>query len=123
MDIEQFREFCLSFDQASEGMPFKGFFRNSKFILVFYVRKKMFCLFDIESFDRITIRCNSEKIEELKEKYVAVDKPFNLSHKFWISVRFNADMSDKKIKSMVRTSYDLAVKSLSKKDQQYFNLP
>ncbi|SFS58791.1 MmcQ/YjbR family DNA-binding protein [Mucilaginibacter polytrichastri] len=116
MDIEQFREFCLSFDQATEGMPFKGFFRNSKFILVFYVRTRMFCLFDIESFNCVTIRCNSEEIQELKEKYIAIDKPFNLSHRSWISVRFNADMPDESIRSMVEASYNLAVKSLSKKE-------
>ncbi|TCC87966.1 MmcQ/YjbR family DNA-binding protein [Pedobacter frigiditerrae] len=79
-------EFCLSFEQAAEGMPFSGFFKNSKAILVFYARNNMFCLFDIDSFDRITIRCKSEKIDQLKEKYAAIEKPFNFSHKSWVSI-------------------------------------
>lgn len=121
MDIEQFREFCLSFEHTAEGMPFNGFFKNSKAILVFYVRNKMFCLFDIDSFDRITIRCKSENIEQLKEKYATIEKPFNLSHKSWVSIRFNGDMPDEEILLMVEASYHLAVKSMTKTEQQSFN--
>lgn len=32
MDIEAFRAFCLSFPDTHEGMPFQGFFKNSKSI-------------------------------------------------------------------------------------------
>lgn len=117
MDIEHFRDYCLSFEDTSEKMPFQGFFRNSKSILVFYVNGKMFCLFDIDSFESVTIKCNSAEIEELKEKYNAIGKPFNLSHKHWISVRFNEDLSDARIKLMVRNSYNLVVSSLPKQNR------
>jgi len=30
MEIEQFREFCLSFDQTAEGMPFNVFSETRK---------------------------------------------------------------------------------------------
>lgn len=108
MDIEQFRDYCMSFDNTSEKMPFQGFFRNSKSILVFYTGSKMFCLFDIDSFESITIKYNSYEIEELKEKYLAIGKPFNLSPKHWVSVKFNEDLSDTEIKLMVKNSYQLA---------------
>jgi predicted DNA-binding protein (MmcQ/YjbR family) len=111
MDIEQFRDYCLSFENTSEKMPFEGFFRNSKSILVFYTGSKMFCLFDIDSFESITVKCKSSEIEELKEKYSAISKPFNLSHKHWVSVKFNEDLSDNEIKLMVKNSYQLASSS------------
>ncbi|MDQ0639939.1 putative DNA-binding protein (MmcQ/YjbR family) [Pedobacter sp. W3I1] len=120
MNIEQFREFCLSFEQSVEGMPFNAFFKNSKAILVFYAGKKMFCLFDIDSFDRITIRCAAERIEQLKERYAAIEKPINLSHKSWISIKFDTDMPDGKILLMVKDSYHLAIASMTKKERQYF---
>ena len=50
MDIETFRAFCLSFPDTHDGMPFQGFFKNSRAILVIYVGKKMFCFFDIGVF-------------------------------------------------------------------------
>lgn len=117
MNIEQFRDYCLSFEQTSEKMPFAGFFRNSKSILVFYVKNKIFCLLDIDSFDSVTIKCESLKIEELKENYRAISKPFNLSHKYWVSVKFNEDISDDEIKLIVKKSYDLVAKSIGKRDQ------
>ncbi len=43
MNIEEFREFCLSLPGVTEKMPF-GAFRWAKDILVFfYVKGKMFC--------------------------------------------------------------------------------
>lgn len=116
MDIEQFRDYCLSLEGVSEKMPFQGFFRNSKSILVFYVNSKMFCLFDIDSFESITIKCNSSKIEDLKEKYNAVGKPFNLNPKHWISVRLNEDLSDARIKLMVKNSYNLVFSPLTEQN-------
>lgn len=67
MNVEEFREFCLSFKGAREGMPFEGFFHNSRSILVMYVKEKMFCFFDLDKFDSCTIKCDSEKIDSLKK--------------------------------------------------------
>mgnify|MGYP000942106383 CR=1 FL=1 len=114
MDIETFRLFCLSLPDTDEGMPFQGFFRNSRSILVFYVHSKMFCLLDIDNFESCTIKCHIDKLEELKDSYLAVGNPFNLSRKHWIRVEFNKDVSDKKVFELVTNSYEL-VKKNSKK--------
>jgi predicted DNA-binding protein (MmcQ/YjbR family) len=111
MDIETFRTFCLSLPSAEERMPFQGFFRNSRSILVFYIDGKIFCLFDIEKFDNCTIKCNANNIEELKQNYLAVDAPFNFSPKHWISVGFNQDLSDKQIFELVEESYTIVKKN------------
>ena len=57
-------------------------------ILVFYVGTKMFCFFDIDKFDKCTLKCNPDEIEQLKANYQAVEDPFNLSKKSigWVSV-------------------------------------
>ena len=114
MDIEKFRLFCLSLPDTDEGMPFQGFFRNSRSILVFYVHSKMFCLLDIDNFESCTIKCHTDKIEELKDKYLAVVNPFNLSKKHWISVGFDKDLSDEKILKLVEDSYELVKKNPKK---------
>lgn len=44
MNIEEFRDYCLSFPDVSERTPFDGFYRNKKHSLhTFFVREKMFC--------------------------------------------------------------------------------
>lgn len=79
----------------------------------------MFCFFDMDKFDACTIKCNQQKIAELKEKYKAVSEPFNLSPKYWISVRFNDDVPDKMLKELVKESYDIIVDGMSKKEQEH----
>jgi len=49
MNIEEFRDFCLSFQGATEGFPF------DKNILVFKVMGKMFALVDIEMFESVNL--------------------------------------------------------------------
>jgi predicted DNA-binding protein (MmcQ/YjbR family) len=115
MNVEEFRDFCLSFPNTREGMPFEGFFKNSRSILVFYVGKKMFCLFDLDKFDRCTLKCDPELIDELREK--GIDKPFNLSPKHWISVDLNGDVSQELIKDLVMKSYKLVAEGIPKKNK------
>lgn len=115
MNIEDFREYCLSLPNTYEKMPFAGFFRNADSLLVFYIGKKMFCFFDIDKFDKCTLKCDPDEIEILKIEYSAVEEPFNLSKKHWIGIRFNDDMPDFKIKEYVKKSYDLVASSQVKK--------
>lgn len=114
MDIEAFRAYCLSFPHTHEGMPFQVFFNNSRSILVFYVGKKMFCLFDIGKFDYCTLKCDPEVIDTLRE-HKGIQKPFNLSRKHWISVALNGEVSDEMVKDLVKKSYALLSAGLSKK--------
>ena len=115
MNIEEFRQYCLSLPNVYEKMPFSGFFRNADSLLVFYVGEKMFCFFDIDKFDKCTLKCTPDEIEQLKADYQAVEKPFNLSEKYWIGIRFNEDMPDTKIREYVRKSYSLVAASQQKK--------
>ena len=111
MNIEDFREFCLSLPDSSEKMPFQAF-RAAQSILAFYVGGKIFCFFDIDKFDTCTIKCDPDMIDELKACYNAVGAPYNMSPRHWISIRFNDDMTDEEIKRRIRKSHDI----VSKKD-------
>lgn len=117
MNIEEFREFCLSLPDASEKMPF-GAFRWAKDILAFYVKGKMFCFFDIGKFDKCTIKCDPLIIDELKAKYNAVGAPFNLSLKYWISIQFNDDMPDKELKRLCGESYNIICNNSSRRKKK-----
>ncbi len=106
MDIEDFRAFCLSLPESSERMPFQAF-KSARSILAFYIGGKIFCFFDIDRFESCTVKCEPARIDELKIRYHAVGDPYNMSRRHWIGIRFNDDMPDRKIKQLVRDSYDL----------------
>ena len=115
MNIEEFREFCLSLPDATEATPFEWFTKGRYTILVFYVCGHIFCYFNIDDFSSVTMKCDPAQIEELKVRYVAVGDPFNGSKRHWISVAVNSDIDDRTLKELVQESYRLVREKYSKK--------
>ncbi|MBQ1665847.1 MAG: MmcQ/YjbR family DNA-binding protein [Bacteroidaceae bacterium] len=113
MNVEEFRDYCLSLPDVTEATPFEKFSRGKYTILVFYINSHMFCYFNIDEFSNITIKCAPTKIVELKEMYQAVSEPFNGDKRYWISVQPNLDLSDENLKALVLQSYEI-VKSKKK---------
>ena len=107
MDIEGFREYCLSLPGVSEGTPFEKFSRGKFTILVFYVCGHMFCYFNIDDFSSITIKSDPAEMVELKERYQAIDEPFNGDKRYWISVQLGQDVPDDEVRALVTKSYHL----------------
>ena len=107
MNIEVFRDYCLSLPGVTEATPFEKFSRGKFTILVFYVSGHMFCYFNIDDFRFITTKCDPEQMTELKERYQAIGEPFNGDKRYWISVEVNSDVDDNTLKSLVMQSYQL----------------
>lgn len=107
MNIEEFRNYCLSLPGVTEGTPFEKFSRGKFTILVFYVAGHMFCYFNIDDFSEITIKCDPVVMAELKERYQAIGEPYNGNKSHWISVNLHSDVDDSLLKQLVKTSYDL----------------
>lgn len=107
MNIEEFRDYCLSLPDVTEATPFEKFSRGKYTILVFYVGGHMFCYFNIDDFKFITIKCDPAMMAELKERYQAIGEPFNGDKRYWISVDVNSDVDDDTLKMLVRQSYEL----------------
>lgn len=119
MNIEEFREYCLSFKGVSEKMPFPNVpDKYSRDVLCFYVLEKWFCFVNIEVFDFCCIKCIPDESRELRDKYVGITPGWHMNKKYWISIYFNQDVPDEKIKELVSRSYELVVGSLTKKEQQ-----
>lgn len=107
MNIEEFREYCLSLPGVTEGTPFEKFSRGKFTILVFYVKGHMFCYFNIDDFTSITIKCAPADMAELKERYQAIGEPYNGNKRHWISVQIGQDIPDDEVKTLVLNSYNL----------------
>jgi len=107
VNIEEFRDYCLSLPGVTEATPFEKFSRGRYTILVFYVSGHMFCYFNIDDFKSITIKCDPALMPSLKERYEGIGDPFNGDKRYWISVEVNSDVDDDTLKTLVRQSYEL----------------
>lgn len=107
MNIEEFREYCLSFEGVTEKTPFGRFARRYDSILVFYVLDHMFCLVDMDDFTSVNIKSTPEEIEYLRQRYTSVGDPINLDKRYWIQLDFNGDIPDPEILRLVSRSYDI----------------
>ena len=105
MNVEEFREYCLSLPGVSEKMPFPNVAdRYSRDVLCFYVGDKWFCFVNIEVFDFCCIKCRPEESTELRARYEGV-KP---------------DVPDSIIRELVARSYRLVVESLPKRERERY---
>lgn len=119
MNIEDFRNYCLSFKGVTDRMPFgKATSEYDRNLLALYVADKWFCFVNIDVFDFCTIKCAPEQIETLQEQYEGIRPGYHMNKKHWISVCFNVDVPDKLIKELVKQSYDIVVASLPNKDKE-----
>ena len=62
MNVETFREFCLSLPYATEDMPFDDT------VLVFRLKGKIFACLALDKPDMAVMKCDPVKAEELREQ-------------------------------------------------------
>lgn len=115
MNIEDYRDYCLSLgDDIEEKFPFAKF-KNGEGVLVFYVCGHMFSYFDCDEFMVISLKCQPERIEELKAEYDCIGDPFNESPKHWIGIDPQS-ASDNLLKDLTRNSYEIVKAKYTKKN-------
>lgn len=112
MNVEEFRDYCLSFADVTESFPF-----DDK-VLVFKVGGKMFALADIEDYEFINLKCDPERALMLREEYDEIRPGYHMNKKLWNSVYINGMLDLEFIQELITHSYNLIVGSLSKREQQ-----
>ncbi len=111
MDIEQFREYCLSFKGASERLPF------GEDTLVFFAGSKMFALTDLNLFESVNLKADPEEAIELRERYPAIRPGYHMNKKHWNTIDMDGSIPDSLLKKLIRDSYELVFSKLSKKEK------
>jgi predicted DNA-binding protein (MmcQ/YjbR family) len=109
MNIEEIRDYCISKKGVTESFPF------DEVTLVFKVMNKMFALTNIEGELRVNLKCDPEKAIQLREEYSEVKPGYHMSKKHWNTVSTDSLISDELIYQWTKDSYELVVKSLTKK--------
>jgi predicted DNA-binding protein (MmcQ/YjbR family) len=112
MNIEGFRNYCLTKRGVTEEFPFDA---NT---LVFKVMGKMFALTDLEAFESINLKADPEQVVALQEQFSAVLPGYHMNKKHWISVMMDGTIKDSLICQWIDDSYNLVSASLPKKDKE-----
>ena len=106
MNIEDYREYCLSLGtDVEEKFPFTAF-KYACGVLVFYVHGHMFSFFDCDNYSGITLKCQPERIEDLKAQYDCIGNPYNESPKHWIGIN-PATAPNALLQELTRNSYEI----------------
>ncbi len=118
MNIEEFRDFCLSLPFVTEKMPFTTVkYPYSRDVLCFYIGSKWFCYVNIEVFDRCCLKMEEDKACELRAEYDGIRPAWHMNKRYWSDVYFNQDVPDRMIEELVMESYHLVLQTLPKAER------
>lgn len=112
MFIDEFRDFCLSLPEVTEGFPF------DEDTLVFKVNHKVFAITGVQNFEFINLKCDPENAIELREIYEAVKQGYHMHKQHWNSVYVNQDADDELIYKWTLASWKLIVEKMKKVDRE-----
>lgn len=110
MNIEELREYCLSFPHTTEDMPFDDE------TLVFKVGGKMFCFVSISGELRVNLKCDPDEALELREAFPSVLPGYHMNKKYWNTIIMDGSISDNMFKMWVEKSYRLVIAKLTKQE-------
>jgi predicted DNA-binding protein (MmcQ/YjbR family) len=107
MEPAELRAYCLSLPGAAETFPFGP--QTS----VFKVAGKMFALSQLGADSlRVSLKCEPELAEALREAHAAVLPGYHLNKRHWNTVIIDGSLSDDAIRDLIEDSYDLIVSKL-----------
>lgn len=113
MNIEVFRDYCLSKNAVTEEFPF------GPETIVFKVGGKIFALSGLENVPfKINLKCDPERAQELREEYdLFIEAAFHMNKKHWNSI-VPEFLPPKLVLELIDHSYKLVLLGLPKIIQQ-----
>ena len=112
MNIETFREYCLSKPAATEDTPF------GPDDIVFKVGGKMFALAALDEVPpAVNLKCDPDLALELRDRYEQVRPGYHMNKKHWNTIVLDGVIPERELRKMIDDSYELVVQSLPKSKQ------
>lgn len=111
MDIEKFREYCLSLPCVTEDFPF------DETVLVFRVKNKIFACVCLDKPELGVLKCDPDYAVELRDHYSAIEPAYHWNKQYWNQIWFNRDVTDEFLCKLINHSFAEVVKKLPKKEQ------
>lgn len=110
MDLETFRDYCLTKPHVAESTPF------GEDTLVFKVGGKMFALASLDEVPpRVNLKCDPDLALELRDRYADVQPGYHMNKKHWNTIELSGVIPDAELRRMIDHSYDLVVARLPKR--------
>jgi predicted DNA-binding protein (MmcQ/YjbR family) len=107
MNLEDFREHCLTKPNVTEGTPF------GEDTLVFKVGGKMFALASLDEVPpRVNLKCDPDLALELRDRYEEVQPGYHMNKKHWNTIELNGRIPPAELRQMIDQSYDLVAAKL-----------
>ena len=103
MNVEDIKNYALSFSDVTEGFPF------GESVLVFKVKGKIFLLIPLDELQlQFNVKCNPEKAIELREEYPESVLPgYHMNKKHWNTIIADGRLTSKQLKEQIENSYRL----------------
>ena len=109
MDLENFREYCLSKSQVTESTPF------GEDVLVFKVVGKIFALASLDDVPpRVNLKCDPEVALDLRDRYEEITPGYHMNKRHWNTVVLTGRVADSELRRMIDHSYELVCATLPK---------
>ncbi|MFA5328920.1 MAG: MmcQ/YjbR family DNA-binding protein [Prolixibacteraceae bacterium] len=108
MNIEEFRDYCMTKPGVTEEFPF------GETTLVFKVMGKMFALTNLEGDWSLSLKCDPERAIELREKFPAIQPGYHMSKMHWNTVKMDGSLNRNLVLELIDHSYQLVVDKLPK---------
>ena len=112
MDIESFRDYCLSLPGTTEGMKWEH--------LCFMIEEKIFVIIGIDEGNRFSTKCSPEEFDELTSRD-GIQQAFHMAKRQWVQVADLEVLNDVELKKRVETSRALVLAKLPKKVQEKYS--
>lgn len=110
MNIEEFRNYCLSKKGVTESFPF------DETTLVFKVMNKVFAICGLERIPfAVNLKCDPEWAIQLREEYATIIGGFHMHKKHWNTVTPDSSISNDFFFELIDHSYNMVVKGMTKK--------
>ena len=114
MNIEEFRDYCLSKKYVTECFPF------DTTTLVFKVLGKMFALASLKRWElgeaAINLKAAPEYSEELRTQYTSIRPGFHMNKKHWNTLYlYEGELKQELIKKLIDHSYEMVLKGITRK--------
>lgn len=111
MDIETFREFCLSLPGTTEGIKWQH--------LCFMIEEKIFVIIALDEGNSFSTKCSAEEFVELTARE-GIQQAFHMAKRQWIQIANLDVLDDLELKKRVETSRGLVLAKLTKKVQEKY---
>lgn len=108
MDIEMFREYCLSLPGTTEGMKWGEH-------LCFMIEEKIYVITSLDD-GNVSFKCDPGVFDELVARD-GLSQAAHLAKKQWVAMAALDILPEKELKRLVATSRELVLKKLPKKIQ------